>query len=96
MPEASFATEADEDILGIADYIARNNPEAARRWLSKMRETCELLAENPEIGQLRPGFGVSGCRSFTLGNYIVFFRPTTEGIQVARIVHGSRDLQDFS
>jgi toxin ParE1/3/4 len=36
---------------------------------------------------------VPGCRSFSVGNYVVFFRPIKNGIEVARIVHGSRDFR---
>ena len=37
-----YAPEADEDLSGIVDYIARDKPEAARNWLrvfSEIRNT---------------------------------------------------------
>ena len=30
MPRVDFAPEADDDLIGIADFIARDKPEAAR------------------------------------------------------------------
>ncbi len=89
-----YALEADDDIVGIADYIARDKPEAARRWIVNIRNTCEALATQPEMGELRSGFGVSECRSFSVGNYVIFFRALSDGIEVARIIHGSRDMRD--
>jgi toxin ParE1/3/4 len=96
MSTAIYAPAADEDLLGIATYIAQDSPRAARKWLHTVRETCDLLAANPQMGEERPGFGVPGCRCFSVGNYVVFFRPIEGGgIEVARIVHGSRDLRNL-
>lgn len=47
------------------------------------------------MGAERSGFGVPGCRSFCVGNYVVFYRAVDDGIHVARIVHGSRDLRSL-
>ncbi len=95
MPVVNYAPAAESDLVDIADYIARDKPEAARRWVERIRETCETLATQPEIGELRRGFGVPGCRSFTVGNYVIFFRATAGGIEIARVVHGSRDLRNL-
>jgi plasmid stabilization system protein ParE len=29
--------------------------------------------------------------SFSIGNYVIYYRPAVDGIRVARIVHGARD-----
>ncbi len=63
MPRVDYAQEADNDLVGIAEFIARDKPEAARRWVQKIRDTCLTLATQPEMGELRKGFGVPGCRS---------------------------------
>jgi toxin ParE1/3/4 len=95
MPAVIYAPEADDDLEGIADYIARDKPTAAREWLAKVRATCQILAENPQVGEVREGFGVCGCRSFSVGNYVVFFRPVDDGIEVSRVIHGSRDMRNI-
>ncbi|WP_442512074.1 type II toxin-antitoxin system RelE/ParE family toxin [Novipirellula sp. SH528] len=60
-----------------------------------MREACETIATQPEMGELRPGFGVAGARSFSVGNYVIFFRATKRGIEVSRVIHGSRDMRNI-
>jgi toxin ParE1/3/4 len=95
MPGVFYSPAADDDLLGIAEYIARDKPEAARRWVQKIQETCELLASQPKLGESRPGFGLSGVRSFSVGSYVIFFRAIAGGIEIARVVHGSRDLHDL-
>jgi len=31
-------------------------------------------------------------RSFLVGNYVVFYRPIQDSIEVARVLHGARDI----
>jgi toxin ParE1/3/4 len=93
MSAVVYAPKAEDDLVSIADFIARDKPEAARRWVQRIRETCATLATQPEMGELRPDFGVIGCRSFGVGHYDVFFRQVESGIEVARVVHGSRDMR---
>lgn len=80
------------DITGISNYIALRSVDAAVSTLNRVEETCQLLAENPGLGEVRTGFGVPGCRSFTVSRYVIFFRPNEHGIEVARVLDGSRDL----
>ncbi len=86
---------AEEDLAGIASEIAEHRPQVALRWTMRIREIFDMLAEHPEVGEVRDGFGVSGCRSFKLGNYVIFFRAVNSGIEIARVVHGNRDLQNL-
>ncbi|MFN7719852.1 MAG: type II toxin-antitoxin system RelE/ParE family toxin [Pirellulaceae bacterium] len=95
MSSVFYSPEAESDLLGIAEYIARDKPEAARSWIHKIRVVCQALAMQPTLGEVRTEFGVSGCRSFSVGHYVIFFRPKEEGIEVARIIHGSRDLRSL-
>jgi toxin ParE1/3/4 len=92
MPTYVLSHEAVSDIKGITDYIAQQNVTAAIKLLGRIEETCQMLAENPGLGEVRQGFGIPGCRSFTVSRYVVFFRPSNNGIAVARILDASRDL----
>lgn len=92
MSEAMFSQDAEADLLDIAEFIARDNPIAAREWVDAVRQRCHLLSQHPLMGESRPGFGVAGCRSISVGLYVIFFRPSASGVEIARILHGSRDL----
>ncbi len=39
MPRVVYAPEAENDLVEIADHIARDKPQAARRWVDTIRET---------------------------------------------------------
>jgi toxin ParE1/3/4 len=86
-----YSSDANADIEGIARYIFDLNPVAAQHFLDALEETCELLAEHPLIGRLRPELG-EGVRSFAVGNYLIFYLPAKDGINVARVIYGGRDL----
>ena len=92
MSEVRFSAAAQSDLLDIVVFIARDNPRAAEDWLAAIEERCELLVDHPLTDELRPGFGVADCRSVAVGAYVIFFRPTQSGVEIARVVHGSRDL----
>ena len=88
----AFITElAESDLTKIWLYIARDNEPAADQVVEKLRARCQHLALNPEMGKLRPEFAF-GLRSNRIGNYFIFYFPTEAGIEVARVLHGARDL----
>ena len=78
MSRARFSADAEVDLLAIVEFIAQDNPNAAREWLRLIRERCELLAQHPLTGESRPGFGIAGCRSVSVGVYVIFFSSHSE------------------
>ncbi len=44
------------------------------------------------MGRARPELP-SGLRSFPVGNYLILYRPTDYGVEIVRVVHGSRDIE---
>jgi toxin ParE1/3/4 len=53
-----------------------------------------LLARMPELGRKRPDLAPD-LRGFPIGNYIIFYRPVPDGIQVIRVLHGARDIPEL-
>jgi len=92
MPEILRRPEAEADLDEIWLYIAQDDPNAADRFMDRIEERCHLLAENPRIGRSRPGLA-SGLRSFPVGNYLIFYVPIENGIEIVRVVSGSRDIE---
>jgi toxin ParE1/3/4 len=93
MPRLVIAPEASRDLRGIRDYIARDNPEAARRVVMRLRDMARLLAGAPALGRRRPELG-RDLRSFVADPYVLFYRPLggATGIELARVLHGARDV----
>ncbi|MFG0291281.1 MAG: hypothetical protein ACF8CQ_24165 [Rhodopirellula sp. JB044] len=42
-----YAPEADDDIFGIVEFIARDKPDVDRNWMRKIRETCDASQRSP-------------------------------------------------
>ena len=91
MSSYHFSSDAHADLEEISLYILDLNPVAANHFLDALEKTCELLAKHPGIGRLRPELG-EGVRSFSVGNYLVFYTAAKDGIDVARVIYGGRDL----
>jgi toxin ParE1/3/4 len=72
MSQLFFTPAADEDVLGILNHIAQHRPMTARKWYCALREKCEFLGDNPNMGQLRSEFG-QGCRSFGVIRCVIYF-----------------------
>jgi toxin ParE1/3/4 len=86
-----FSPEAAQDLNDIYDYLVQHSPAAAARTTQALERACRLLARLPGMGtacdDLRPGM-----RKFPSGRYVIFYRPTDDGIEVVRILHGARDF----
>jgi toxin ParE1/3/4 len=93
MSRLIVAPEARQDLRGIHDYIAKDDSEAARRVMTRLRDMARLLAGAPALGRRRPELG-SELRSFVADRYVLFYRPLpgATGIELARVLHGARDV----
>ena len=87
-----------QDIDEHAAYIASHNPRAGYRFLEMVEETFEVLARHPRIGSPRFHHIVSGLRAFPVGSfesYIVLYFVAAGRVQVVRVLHGARDLEEL-
>ena|SRR6266568_1095343 len=83
--------QAEADILEIWDYIAEDSLVEADRWVDRLDEKLALWATQPMMGRDRNELA-PGVRSLPFGRYVVFFEPLSGGIDVIRVLHGSRDI----
>jgi toxin ParE1/3/4 len=91
MPHILTRPRAEADLLEIWRYIAQDSPANADRLLDHIRDTLNRLAAMPLMGQAR--FDLApGLRMFPVGNYLIFFRPVQDGIEVIRVLHGKRHI----
>ena len=95
MAKLIFAPRAELDLDDILAYIARDKPDTAIKWVQKIRDKCALLARNPEIGERRPEFKTGEFRCSLVRSYVIFYRPIDDGIEIARIVRGERDIRNL-
>lgn len=94
MSSYSFSDEALEDINSICEYIARQNAKAASRIFDAIRERCKTVASFPNIGKSYSWLAPN-LRGFVVENYIIFYYPRKDGIDVVKVVSGYRDLESL-
>jgi toxin ParE1/3/4 len=93
-----LAPEVEEELTAIAEYIADEDPDAADRFIEAAYETFTKLAQVPGMGRPRRfrASRLSNLRSFRVSgfdDYLVFYSPIPDGIEVYHVFHGARDLE---
>ena len=91
MKRFRVADAARTDLDNIWNYIAHDDLEAADRFVRLLISKFPILASMPEMGLKRDELS-PGLRIFPVHNYIIFYRPIKEGVEIVRVLHGARDL----
>jgi toxin ParE1/3/4 len=91
--------KADQDLDEQAYYLAAQaSREVGHRFMLAAHQTFTLLATQPEMGwhcRLKSPQTAS-LRVFRVSGFermLVLYRPLPDGVEILRVVHGSRNLQ---
>ncbi len=91
MRTLSKARRAEEDLIEIWGYVARESETAADRLLDRFEEHWRLLIEHPFAGAARADIA-AGIRYLVTGNYLTFYRVDDDAVVILRVLHGKRDI----
>ena len=93
MATVVWTLAAEQDLANIFLYIGREqrSPAAATRVVRQLVEKAAAYADQPLLAAARPEFGPH-IRSFSIHRYVIIYRPGLDGIEVLRVIHGSRDV----
>ena len=94
MSSYSFSDAAVKDIDDICEYVARQNSKAASQLFDAIRKKCKLVAGFPNMGKSYSKLALN-LRGFVVEDYIIFYYPREDGIDIARVVSGYRDLESL-
>jgi toxin ParE1/3/4 len=91
-----FSPFAENDLIEIADFIAADNPVAARKLVTDIHKACEKLAKMPTLGHPRKDLTSDPEVLFycVRHHYLVIYRKATDPLQIARVLHGARDVTE--
>ena len=92
--------EVRRDLVALADYISLGNLDAALWFIDSAEHTFKFLAANREVGQLCnfPQAELAGMRVWPIdgfSNYVTFYRPTDNEVEIWRVLHGARDIDSL-
>jgi toxin ParE1/3/4 len=89
---------ANRDLIDCFVYIGRDSEESATRFLRAAEETFFDLAAMPGMG-VATSFINSEIRNLRrwrirdFENFLIFYRPFDDGIEVIRVLHGAREIE---
>ena len=92
---------AEQDLVDVFYYYLRKKTiGTARRFLVQAEATFARLAKMPSLGtryQLddRDDVEVRYMPISRFRRYVVFYRPRPDGIEVLRVLHGARDIENL-
>jgi toxin ParE1/3/4 len=76
----------------ITEYIARDKPSAAEKWVNTIFSKVEQLRSSPEIGRIVPEIRNEQFRELIYGNYRIIYRIEKKQISILTIRHGRQIL----
>lgn len=79
-------------VSDIARYIAKDNPDAAVRWVNELFESVERLADFPESDRVVPEVGVRRIREVIFGAYRVIY-SVKDKVEILTARRASQQLQ---
>ncbi len=88
-----FWTEtARQDLKNIKQYIAIDNPTAAKRWIEKLRKRAKNVLHTPFSGRKVPEFSRDDIRELIEGNYRIVYQVFSDRLVVLTVFEGHRLL----
>lgn len=94
MAQLRIGPRASEDLLEIWSYIADDSEVNADGFIDRIYETIEMLARQPGLGRHRDELA-PGIQSFPVGRYSIFYRVVAGAIEIVRVLHGARDIENI-
>jgi toxin ParE1/3/4 len=88
-----LSKEAEQDLEDIWVYLGARDDIAADRQVAKFLDRFPMLAQFPTMGLSRDQL-LEGLRSFPVKPYMIFYVLIPGGIEILRIIHQSRNIED--
>lgn len=86
--------EAEIDLLEIWVYFAQESEQAAETVNAKITGMFDQFLAHPYMGRERADMR-RGLRSFSVASYVIFYAVIDDGIEIIRVLHGARDIENI-
>lgn len=85
---------AEQDFLGIIEYLAAENPSAAHTVADQIEKQLQGLQRHPFLGRVPSDTKLArmSYRVLVVGGYLIFYKVRRKTVLVYRIIHGARDI----
>ncbi len=86
-----LSQQAEKDLEDIWVYLTQQDELLADKQIAQILNRLPMLSQYPNMGKQREDILV-GLRSFPIKPYVIFYNKISDGIEVIRILHQSRDV----
>ena len=91
MNQIEITNDAEQDLIDIYLYgVEHFGLAQAERYLESLHAKISLAAQHPNFG-VDYGFVREGLRRLESQSHAIYFRPSTEGVRILRILSGRMD-----
>ena len=96
MTRADLSPAAERDIIEIVEWIAIENPVAARGFRVALDNVATTIGEHPRIGALTVQLASAPIRFHPIRGFphVVVYTPDRDPPLILRVPHGARDLPE--
>jgi toxin ParE1/3/4 len=85
--------EAFEQLTAIEDYISKDSPERAARFVDQLIEHAESLSDNPRLGRTVPEIANPDIRELLFKKYRIVYRLKENRVEILTVFEGHRLLR---
>jgi len=85
---------AEEDLISILDWIAKDSPTRALKFVDKLEVRIGKLESFPLLGRIPRNIKLRnyGYRVLVIEDYLIFYIIRKNTVEVHRVIRASRDL----
>lgn len=93
----NWTPQAQDDLKGIRDFIARDAPITAEVFIKRLRASVGRLRQHPEAGSVVTEIGRPTIREIFQGSYRIIYRILADRVDILTVFHSARllDPSDF-
>jgi len=96
--EIVWAETAENDLCGIIEYIARDNPSQGEKILHKIKRAASGLYHSPNRGRIIPELqeqGVLQYRELIISPWRIMYRISGKSVFVVSVLDSRRNVEDI-
>ncbi len=88
---------AVDDLVSIFDWITNDSPDNVTAFVEKLDQCIGNLKTHPFLGHVPRDekLKIAGYRTLVIESYLVFYIIRGRTVEIHRVVHGSRNLDDI-
>jgi toxin ParE1/3/4 len=96
--DVGWSETANEDLLSVIEYIARENPLQASKIFGEIKKRAENLSAFPDRGQMVPELqdqGITLYRELIIGPWRIMYRVSGNIVYVLSVLDSRQNVEDI-